>query len=260
MPTPGASSSSTVTHVGSATRFNAGTGLAGAISTTSSAGSSTHPSSSSTTTMSGIKPPIVRQETAPSSLSGRDHFASSPTMHPSPKQSSISTSVTPQGLVKPSISNHAPSSAALASRTKPIGPSATDIRPLADDTPLVGIPGSTGSSINRPILPPSKTSPANSNPASHPTSGPAGSTTGPPPIKPLQTAKKMPPPHQVTTAVVEPGVAEAAAALEKPKVANSTERRISSLTEPQIMEKLRQVVSPKDPKVIYSTIKKIGQG
>ena len=38
------------------------------------------------------------------------------------------------------------------------------------------------------------------------------------------------------------------------------EKRISTMTEVQIMEKLRQVVSDDDPKTIYSKIKKIGQG
>lgn len=54
------------------------------------------------------------------------------------------------------------------------------------------------------------------------------------------------------------GPAAAAAALEKVKA--PVERRISSLTEVQVMEKLRQVVSSDDPKTLYSTIKKVGQG
>lgn len=54
-------------------------------------------------------------------------------------------------------------------------------------------------------------------------------------------------------------VAAAAAALEKP-LPKSTEKRISTMTEPQIMDKLRSVVNPEDPKLLYSTIKKIGQG
>ena len=53
------------------------------------------------------------------------------------------------------------------------------------------------------------------------------------------------------------GVAAAAAALEKPK---EKEKRISTMTEVQIMEKLRQVVCDDDPKLIYSKIKKVGQG
>lgn len=38
------------------------------------------------------------------------------------------------------------------------------------------------------------------------------------------------------------------------------ERRISSMSESQIMEKLRTVVSPEDPNKLYSKIKKVGQG
>ena len=62
---------------------------------------------------------------------------------------------------------------------------------------------------------------------------------------------------------VKGGVAEAAAALEKPKPtekAKASEKRISTMTEIQIMDKLRSVVSQEDPKTLYSTIKKIGQG
>lgn len=38
------------------------------------------------------------------------------------------------------------------------------------------------------------------------------------------------------------------------------ERRISTMSEAQIMEKLRSVVSPEDPNQLYSKIKKVGQG
>jgi len=46
----------------------------------------------------------------------------------------------------------------------------------------------------------------------------------------------------------------------KKQEAKATERRISSLTEAQIMAKLRTVVSPQDPNQIYAKIKKVGQG
>ncbi|KAF9356532.1 Protein kinase [Mortierella sp. NVP85] len=58
-----------------------------------------------------------------------------------------------------------------------------------------------------------------------------------------------------------PAVADAAAALEgtgAPKVV--VERRISTMTEQEIMEKLRSVVSSGDPSTLYSKIKKVGQG
>lgn len=38
------------------------------------------------------------------------------------------------------------------------------------------------------------------------------------------------------------------------------EKRISTMNEVQIMEKLRSVVSAKDPSQLYSKIRKIGQG
>jgi hypothetical protein len=102
----------------------------------------------------------------------------------------------------------------------------------------------------RPILQtPAKSMTANMTPATDPAPGAAGALSGPPPVKPLQTAKKLPP--------LDAGVAAAAAALEKPK---SVEKRISTMSEAQIMDKLRSVVSADDPKTLYSTIKKVGQG
>lgn len=102
----------------------------------------------------------------------------------------------------------------------------------------------------RPLLQtPAKSMTANMTPATDPAPGPAGALTGPPPVKPLQTAKKLPP--------LDAGVAAAAAALEKPKAA---EKRISTMSEAQIMDKLRSVVSADDPKALYTTIKKVGQG
>ncbi|KAA1068918.1 Protein kinase [Puccinia graminis f. sp. tritici] len=71
--------------------------------------------------------------------------------------------------------------------------------------------------------------PAASAPPSQETNQPAQA-----PIKALQTVKKQ--------------------------EAKQNERRISSLTEAQIMAKLRTVVSPQDPNQIYAKIKKVGQG
>lgn len=89
----------------------------------------------------------------------------------------------------------------------------------------------------------------------------AAAMIGPPPVKPLQPAKKkdVSPPDVTVTAPEgeDPGVAEAAKKLEKPK---EKEKRISTMTEAQIMEKLRSVVSEEDPKTLYSKIKKVGQG
>jgi serine/threonine-protein kinase CLA4 len=118
-----------------------------------------------------------------------------------------------------------------------------------------------------PVPAASKSAPANTNPPQSVTSSVATVTNGPPPVKPLQTAKKPTQPGGIT-AVVDGddskapgsgGVAAAAAALEKPKP-KDVEKRISTMTEAQIMEKMRSVVDPDDPKLLYSKIKKIGQG
>ncbi|KZV83949.1 Pkinase-domain-containing protein [Exidia glandulosa HHB12029] len=123
---------------------------------------------------------------------------------------------------------------------------------------------------SRPVLPPSKSAPAPSQPASQPAPGPAGSLVGPKPVKPLLTNKKLPgpdasgpPPENIarkeTPAPTDDGSRDAAAAaLEKPTP--KVEKRISTLTEAQIMDKLRSVVSNDDPKLLYTTIKKVGQG
>jgi protein-serine/threonine kinase len=72
--------------------------------------------------------------------------------------------------------------------------------------------------------------------------------------------KEVPAPDVTVTAPEgeDPGIAAAAEALQKkPK---DKEKRISTMTEAQIMEKLRSVVSDDDPKTLYSKIKKVGQG
>jgi hypothetical protein len=77
-------------------------------------------------------------------------------------------------------------------------------------------------------------------------------------VKPLQPTKKVQIEEKPKPSAAGNGsVAAAAAALEKPK---EKEKRISTMTEVQIMEKLRQVVCDDDPKAIYSKIKKVGQG
>ncbi|KAG8215352.1 Pkinase-domain-containing protein [Butyriboletus roseoflavus] len=110
------------------------------------------------------------------------------------------------------------------------------------------------------VVPPNLT-PATTLLATQAVLGVAGATVGPPTVKPLQPAKKkeMPTPDVTITAPEgeDPGVAEAAKKLEKPK---EKEKRISTMTEAQIMEKLRSVVSEDDPKTLYSKIRKVGQG
>ncbi|KAH9837838.1 Pkinase-domain-containing protein [Rhodofomes roseus] len=167
---------------------------------------------------------------------------------------------------KPSIPDHTPTSADLRARAKAQGPHGADAQ-------VSKPPGLNGDAREpqerRPQMAPSKTSPATSQPATSPVNGAAGATVGPPPVKPLQPKKpnvpakdKEGPAVFVTAADDEKdkkdgGVAAAAAALEKPK---EKEKRISTMNEAQIMEKLRNVVSPDNPKTLYSKIRKVGQG
>ncbi|SPO36788.1 probable p21-activated kinase [Pseudozyma flocculosa] len=76
--------------------------------------------------------------------------------------------------------------------------------------------------------------------ASKPSAAPPNAAAAPATVKPLQTAKKA----------------------DAPKTAQQkeAERRISTMSEAQIMEKLRSVVSPDDPNLLYSKMKKVGQG
>ena len=172
---------------------------------------------------------------------------------------------------KPPLPDHTPTSADLRARAKAQGPPTEtqtakppglggEVAPVRKDS----LAGEGDRLAARPALVPSKTSPANSLPMSHPAAGAAGSMVGPPPIKPLQPKKPIPanappptPAVQVTDEDKSGSVAAAAAALEKPKV---IEKRISTMNEVQIMEKLRSVVSDDDPKQLYSKIRKVGQG
>lgn len=184
---------------------------------------------------------------------------------------------------KPTVPDHTPTSQDLRMRAKAQGPQErVEIRPPDGyDSPIPARKDSLPEGRvergdreredqwgARPPMAPSKSSPATAAAASQPVTGAAGATVGPPPVKPLQTTKKLPkdgdraPPAAVTVTAPkdEPpsgSVAAAAAALEKPK---EKERRISTMTDGQIMEKLRSVVCPDDPKALYSKIKKIGQG
>ncbi|KAE9407467.1 Pkinase-domain-containing protein [Gymnopus androsaceus JB14] len=102
--------------------------------------------------------------------------------------------------------------------------------------------------------------PSKSSPVVAGAPGAAGALAGPPPIKPLQPAKVRIEEKKPDRDETKTGVAAAAAALEKSGTSKEKEKRISAMTEVQIMEKLRSVVSDEDPKGLYSKIKKVGQG
>ncbi|CCG82409.1 Protein kinase STE20p [Taphrina deformans PYCC 5710] len=83
------------------------------------------------------------------------------------------------------------------------------------------------------------------------------------PTKPLQLASK-----KTNHAEIEAkkkvdmpsgtGLPKASPAVQK--IAKSEEKRISGMSESQIMEKLKSVVSPGDPNMLYQKMKKVGQG
>ncbi|KAI0729129.1 Pkinase-domain-containing protein [Fomitopsis betulina] len=296
----GASSSSSLSGTtlysdsSSAPRFNAGTGLGGA---------------GGMNKLSSLvdRPPMKRQDSAPTGLNGTDTVSSTPAalaraaelvngsavqhantisaaqtnqnMRPGLAQAMSPNSLQPSRPAparpllanraappapKPSLPDHTPTSADLRSRAKAQGPS-------GGDSQVSKPPGLNGDAREqqerRPQMAPSKTSPATSQPASQPVNGAAGATVGPPPIKPLQPKKPNVPPKEKEGQLVfnthdekdrkDGGVAAAAAALEKPK---EKEKRISTMNEAQIMEKLRSVVCPDNPKALYSKIRKVGQG
>lgn len=279
----------------SAPRFNAGTGLAGSNErpSISRQDSSTSPSGvngkSSTAIAAARAAELVNGAhvqhantigAGPQGRPGIPQMGSAPgasgslqASRPAPQRPLLTAGRTAPQPPKQGGQDHTPSSQDLRMRAKAQGPNdRVEVRPpgIEYDSQQQGYGQPTSQrkdsreddrDRHRPQMAPSKSSPATSVPASHPTQGAAGATVGPPPVKPLQTTKKLP---KENVAVPAPSkeppsgsVAAAAAALEKPK---EKERRISTMTEGQIMEKLRSVVSPDDPKVLYSKIKKIGQG
>lgn len=157
--------------------------------------------------------------------------------------------------------HHTPSSADLRARQKAQGPPDESQKiplPLRNDSLRTQQQQQQQPKPDR-ITPPKSSSPKPSPIDTNP-------VTVSPPVKPLQPKKvqiETPSPpglagfseEKATNA--EGSIAAAAAALEKPKL---VEKRISTMTEGQIMEKLRQVVSDDDPKLLYSKIKKVGQG
>lgn len=281
----------------SAPRFNAGTGLAGSSSTNGGqdgrpgmmrqdsvpSGMNGKPSTSTAIAAARAAEFVNSQHANTISAGSRPTLPLSPnalqaTRPAPPAPRPLLTAGRPAPPApKPPVPEHTPSSADLRARVRAQGPDRNDVRPpgleqeqavpLRKDS-LPTRDQDERQQGQRPNIPPSKSSPATSQPASQPVAGPAGALAGPPPVKPLQPTKKLPKDNanqQPAIVTVTPadderekgGVAAAAAALEKPK---EKERRISTMSEAQIMDKLRSVVSPDDPKLQYSKIKKIGQG
>ncbi|TFK92911.1 Pkinase-domain-containing protein [Polyporus arcularius HHB13444] len=184
---------------------------------------------------------------------------------PAPQRPLLSANRPAPPAPKPPLPDHSPSSSELRLRAKAQGPpSEQTTKPPGLIQPERKESLDRVGPSSRPNMIPAKSSPATGQPMSQPAPGAAGSTVGPPPVKPLQPKKpqgpKEPPAVTVTGTGDDDrgGVAAAAAALEKPKM--EKEKRISTMNEAQIMEKLRSVVCPDDPKALYSKIRKVGQG
>lgn len=287
---------------GAPARFNAGTGLGGMGKLSSGMGASTSSLTDrpAVTRQESAPPGLDVQGSMLSSSSS--YSASRPAQQqpvlqasrPAPPRPLLTgtrpapsaPSVGGAGPTVPSKTGELPSSADLRARQKAMGPPSGGAIPLRKDS-LQTQPNQQQhrqeqraeaakrerereaaaardreqqqQDVRPPLGPPSKTAPV----ANAPSASAAGATTGPPPVKPLQPAKK--PMIQFDEKAGErptqgtQGVAAAAAALEK-KEGGMKEKRISTMTEVQIMEKLRQVVCDDDPKTLYSKIKKVGQG
>ncbi|KAF9578315.1 Protein kinase, partial [Lunasporangiospora selenospora] len=130
--------------------------------------------------------------------------------------------------------------------------------PRAPNHPLSSSPSkhNNGSSSNYPPhhhQQPSPTSPGLRQPNPY---GPPPRSNTSPNVKPMgHPAEPAKPPVPV-----RPAVADATAALNGDSQKAVVERRVSTMTEAQVMEKLRSVVSSGDPSTLYSKIKKVGQG
>ncbi|WAQ89406.1 hypothetical protein PtA15_11A94 [Puccinia triticina] len=188
--------------------------------------------------------------------------------HPDPSQSSSSSS---PSSTFPRINNPNPSSSQtrpnlVPQRVAPVAPSAAPgsggLKPLS----------LSSSASPRPLVQPSKES---AKPLGPPKTlqGPKPLTLGQPrttngtPVpggtaKPSGSAAPNKPAAGTTTQQEQQPAQAPIKALQtvKKQEAKQNERRISSLTEAQIMAKLRTVVSPQDPNQIYAKIKKVGQG
>jgi hypothetical protein len=110
---------------------------------------------------------------------------------------------------------------------------------VSDPDVIAEVADSQPPTVHKPLVA-ERRAPAPPRPA-----GPSAPAAQPAPRAPERMPKAVPTPAPV---------APPAASTERP------ERRISAMNEAQIMEKLRTVVSPQDPSLLYSKIKKVGQG
>ncbi|WFD34600.1 non-specific serine/threonine protein kinase [Malassezia cuniculi] len=148
---------------------------------------------------------------------------------------------TPERVMRTPSSKHVPSPIVPSSPVVPSMP-LTPTVPSAPSVPSVP----SFSSIPSPA-------PATQSAPSAP-SAPAV----PAPAPAIHTPVATPAPARVPSVKAPPAKPVAGPPATRPP--RSAERRVSAMTDAQIMERLRSVVSHEDPNVLYAKVKKIGQG
>ncbi|GAA5857036.1 hypothetical protein JCM9279_003441 [Rhodotorula babjevae] len=232
-------------------RFDAGTGLAGQqyppIIGTSRAAASRPPAGSSTTTpSSAVPPPSTRSPTAlptsaPTSAPAQSPYSSARLAQPSAARPPHPRLPTPPNLSPMAPGRAAPPPPTTSARTPTTSPG---LRPL-----LIG--ARSDANLRDPI-------PSSARPAPPVGERAAGVPAGAKPLRLLAGAARGTATGSAG-ASGPPAVHKAVQGAQKVDKA-PPDRRISSLSEAQVMAKLRSVCSPQDPNGIYSKIKKVGQG
>ncbi|EJT97097.1 Pkinase-domain-containing protein [Dacryopinax primogenitus] len=264
-------------------RFAGGTGLGGQLAQQKNAdanGSTTSLNTLATTTTANTvvsdssRAPLIKQNTAPAALDTRNaesrlrELTLANSARPLPQASRPAPA--PPGS-RPPVQANRPAPPPPGQRAQP---KQQDYFKDNFSSPVTtGVSSSQmeerGPHIPATLAPMSDTtrqqvSPAKSAPTSNANSSTAaGALAGPPPVKPLQTAKKLPVPatDPLATAMdkLEAKSPEGIRERELKKKAEE-EKRISTLSEGQIMERMRAVVDRENPKELYARIRKIGQG
>lgn len=207
------------------------------------------------------------------------NLASKPLHHPQPQLATAAAklanlSSTSLASPSPSSSSSSPSeSAALERYGTPVQPLNTKPKALQQHQNVATPPPSNNNSPTSTAPPAPKSAPAPAPPAieepskirklTAPTSSASSTPTTPAkqPQQPLQGVSanggSASSARDAAAAALEGSTPMSSAAKSRLREA---EKRISTMTDVQIMEKLRSVVSPADPETIYQRLKKIGQG
>lgn len=241
-------------------RFGAGTGYAGQRSDSLASGGA----AKSLDPLQGfpspaLQPPPSRPPPPPQANyrpapgpPPRDHRPDAPELSiraaPSPPSLSSDRSATPRSNLIPGRSAPPiPSAPSNGGRDTPNQPTPGGLKPL-----LTSSAARTHASES-----PSAHSPA---PPRQP--APVSKSATPSGTKPLQLGKAtdLPRPPPPSSAASKNGPATKPVQALKKAEKGEGDRRISTMSEAQIMTKLRSVCSPQDPNTLYSKIKKVGQG